>query len=177
MPCRIKNSLSCPLTASSILMLAAAAAIGAALTAQYGFGLHPCPLCIYQRIPYFIAFLLGLAAILPARRGKPKAAALLIALTAPVFLTGAAIAFYHHGVEQHWWSSFIEGCKVTLDAPDAQSLLDQIMAAGPARCDEIPWKDPVFGQSMAAWNIVASGALAVLSLLSAILIARRANGF
>lgn len=177
MDLKIKTALSDARVTSCALMLAAAAAIGTALTAQYGFGLHPCPLCLYQRMPYFAIFLLGLAALLPARRGRPKTAALLVALAAPVFMAGAAIAFYHHGVEQHWWASFLEGCKVTLDTGDAQSLLSQIMAAGPARCDEIPWADPVLGLSMAAWNAVISAAMAALSLLSAILIARRANGF
>lgn len=176
---RIKNILSNAQAVSLGLILIAAGALGAALTAQYVFGLKPCTLCLYQRVPYFIIFLLGLAAFVPARRGNPKRAALLIALAAIAYLAGAAIAFYHNGVEQHWWASILEGCKVELntEGQGAQGLLEQIMSSGPARCDQIPWVDPVLHLSMAAWNMLISGALAVIAGLSALLITRRANGF
>jgi disulfide bond formation protein DsbB len=79
------------------LMLAASAvALATALTAQYAFGLEPCVLCQYQRIPYWTAGAIALAAILVPvsdRRG--------IAWTlAVVFACGAALAVYHFGVEQ-----------------------------------------------------------------------------
>ena len=91
-------------------------------------------------------------------------------------MTGAAIASYHTGVEQHWWASALEGCKVSFDTGE-KSLMERIMSTPAARCDEIPWADPVLNLSMAAWNVIVSLILAALSAASAILIARKANGF
>ncbi len=173
----LKKTLSDARFISGLIAAASVAALGAAFTAQYGFGLTPCPLCIFQRIPYALTALLGLAGLVLAARGRgTKGAAALAALAAPVFLAGALIAFYHSGVEQHWWQSAVEGCKVTFDTQNTGSLLAKIESLGAAPCDQIAWVDPVFGLSMAVWNMIASAALSAISLAGAILIARRANG-
>lgn len=169
--------LSRPDFASCAVALASVSALGAALTAQYGFGLQPCTLCLYQRVPYVLAILLGLAGFIAAKHAQPRVSAFLVFLCALVFLAGGVIAAYHSGVEQHWWQSFLEGCHVDFGAASGADLLKKIQSTQAARCDEIPWADPVFGFSMAVWNIFVSGALFIASLISSILIARRANGF
>lgn len=145
------------------ILLACVGALGAALTAQFGFGLRPCVLCIYQRIPYLVAGLLAGAALLPAM--PRRSVVLLLGLCAVAFAINTGIAVFHVGVEQHWWAG-LNAC--TGEAPQAQSIQDlQAMLAGPppARCDQIPWE--MFGISMAGYNVFASLGLACFAGWSA----------
>ena len=152
-----------------LIFLAAALALLGALTAQYGFGLLPCHLCLYQRWPYGAVLILSAVTFFPAmpRRGR----VLLLALCALAFFGDAGIALYHTGVEQHWWAGPMT---CTGGAPIAGSL-DELkdMLAGPVavvRCDVIAWS--LFGISMAGYNIVYASACAVLAACAAIRLKR-----
>jgi len=132
------------------------AALGAAYTAQYGFDLEPCILCLYQRIPYAVAGVLALAAILmPRGTGR----VILAGACAPIFLIGAGLAFYHVGVEQHWWVS-VAGCGGSIASFSSASDLQAGLLAPPVKpCDAVDWT--LFGLSMAVYNTAASLVLAV----------------
>lgn len=133
------------------LMLAAvgAGALGMAYVAQYGFDLEPCILCLYQRIPYGVIAILGFSGMRWPHLLRP-----LFALAALVFLSGAAIAFYHVGVEQHWWAS-ATGCTGGLSPTiTTADLLKSLDAPPPKPCDAVDWT--VLGVSMAGWNVVFS---------------------
>jgi disulfide bond formation protein DsbB len=171
---KIKNLLASPALMSGFVLAVSLLALGAVLTAQYAFGLIPCTLCLYQRGPYVINALLGLVGLLLARRNQPRPAALMLCLASLFFLIGAAIAFYHAGVEQHWWVSILEGCKIDLN--NGGDIISQIEAKPAVRCDAIAWQDPLLSLSMAAWNAVASFIFFVLSLAGSIFSVRRANG-
>jgi disulfide bond formation protein DsbB len=62
---------------------ASALIVGSALISQYGFGMHPCKLCITQRWPYAIAIVLGVALFLVHH--KKQMAMLLLGLLFGVF--------------------------------------------------------------------------------------------
>lgn len=140
-----------------------AAALAAAYAAQYGFGLAPCILCLYQRIPYAIIIVLGLIGALWQK--YPRSFSGVIALT---FLANSVIAFYHTGVEQKWWKSFIEGCSSPDLSGNIEDLMARIEAAPVAACDSIPWQDPLIGLSMANYNVLFCAGLAIIALLSAL---------
>ena len=146
-----------------------------AYIAQYVFDLQPCILCLYQRPPFYIAACLGLIGFF-ASGPKPKIAAFAVFLCSLAFLAGSVIAFYHTGVELHWWRSFLEGCKVSFDPSKPGDILSIIESTQSVPCDEIPWSDPILGLSMANYNAMMSFGLANLSAISAILIARKSNG-
>lgn len=55
-------------------------ALAMAFTAEYVFDLKPCILCIYQRIPFAVAFLLGLVIYKLAKQEHFRGAALMINL-------------------------------------------------------------------------------------------------
>ncbi|HEY8191194.1 MAG TPA: disulfide bond formation protein B [Alphaproteobacteria bacterium] len=171
----LRNLLSDAATAGRGIAVISALALATVLTAQYGFGLKPCELCHFQRVPYVAALFLGLLVLLLAKKGKPKVAAALVFLCALIFAAGSGLGFYHAGVEQHWWRSFLEGCKI--DFSSGGDLLAQIEASAAVPCDRPAWVDPVIGMSMAAWNGIVSAGLAVGCMTSSILITRRANGF
>ena len=144
-----------PGQAPALLLLASAGALIFAFVAQYGFGLEPCVLCLYQRWPYAgVILLMGLAVAMPGLRPR------LLLLAALVFAVGGGIGVYHVGVEQHWWAGTAE-CTGGGAAQTVEELRRQLLGRKPARCDEAAF---VFlGLSMAGWNVVLSGALAGLS--------------
>jgi len=145
----------------------AALALAAALVSQYAYGLQPCVLCVYQRIPYGIVIVLGILGIVLGGK-NPKYGPFFLGATAGSFALNAVIAFYHSGVERHWWKSFLEGCAVPDMEGDITDVLARIAATPAARCDEIPWTDPVFGLSMANYNVMVCLALAMAALYALI---------
>ena len=134
-----------------------ALALAAAYTAQYGFGLQPCILCLYQRVPYAVVVALGALAFF----GPPRIGRWALVFTAVAFAAGAAIAFFHVGVEHKWWEG-TDGCKSTLDVTDLEALRAQIMGAKHVRCDEPTWF--LFGFTMAFYNMLMSAGLAALNI-------------
>lgn len=144
-----------------------------AFAAQYLFGLDPCILCLYQRIPYAIAVVLAAGALVAPTRGRLRPR--LVALCAVVFFAGAALAFYHVGVEQHWWGSFA-ACgghlvtDLTLDDLKAQ-LNGGSIPSKP--CDRVDWE--LFGLSLAGYNGIASLALGVACVVGARLVGQGAR--
>jgi len=143
------------------LALLAAFGSAAMLLGAFGFqiigGMAPCHLCILQRWPHGLAFGVGLLALLLPNRW-------LYALGAGIVLFGAGIAFYHVGVEQHWWLGPTTCSSQGVTGMSAQQLMTQILQAPLVRCDEIPWS--MFGLSMAAWNGVISVGLAGIWLIA-----------
>lgn len=170
-----KELLANPIVVCGGIFLISALSLMTALISQYVFGLEPCILCIYQRWPYGIAMLLataGLAMLYDEHRVKYTAIAVL--LCAAVFFAGGLIAFYHVGVEQHWWISAVEGCVANFETgsiEDLKALLDSTPAV---RCDQVAWS--FLGISMAGYNMLLSFALAAGCALSALFIQRKING-
>ena len=71
------------------------------LSSQYWGGLSPCELCLLQRWPWGVAIVISfIATLVGSRPALPWVAALLAA----VFAIGSGLAFYHVGVEQHWFA-------------------------------------------------------------------------
>ena len=145
----------------TLVMLASAGALGVALIAQYGYQLNPCELCSYQRIPYGSIILFGGFAL--AFGGWDRAG--IGYLFGIIFFIGAVLAFYHTGVEQHWWQSATScggGQPMPKNLAQLKVELTKIM---PKACDNIDWT--LFGFSMSVYNIAASLVLSTICILSA----------
>ena len=132
---------------------------GGALVSQYGFGLHPCEMCYWQRWPHQAAILLALLAlILRKNDGAMRALTLLAAVAIAI---SGAIGIFHAGVEYGWW----QGLTTCSSSGSGPITLDDIMAAPIVRCDVPQWTlGPI---SLAGFNAIFSlGAAAyVLTLL------------
>lgn len=129
-----------------ISLLVAIAALGAALVAQFGFGLKPCILCLYARIPY--AVLIVVCAVALLRPDKEHLFFLVLIWLG--FVVAFAISFFHVGVEQHWWE-LAGGCPVEkLKALTPDEMLAELLATPLAKCDEVAWR--LFGISIVIWN-------------------------
>jgi disulfide bond formation protein DsbB len=144
-------------TATWLLLAVAAGGLAAAYTAQYVFGIMPCELCLWQRGPYWAGIAVALLALfgpLPFRR-------VMLALLVPVWLTSAGLAFYHVGVEQHWWLH--DGaCSNSMGmALTVESVREMLLNQPVVRCDEVNWS--FLGISMPIWNAALSLAMAVFA--------------
>jgi disulfide bond formation protein DsbB len=140
-----------------LFALASAGALLGAFTAQYGLGMAPCHLCLLQRYPHALVVAISIACYfyLPEKHHKYAYALLSVTLA-----TGMAIAIKHVGVEAGWLES---SCVATM--PSGLNLEDiraRIMAAPRVSCDQAA--ATLFGVSMAGWNALYSGVLALLAL-------------
>jgi disulfide bond formation protein DsbB len=153
--------------AFSAILAVSAFSLSTAFYAEAVLLLEPCRLCIYQRYPFFIAALIGILGLL--LRKDIKTGRILLGLCALLFLINSGTAVYHTGVEQRWWISAFEGCSVTFDGADStKTMLENIMSAPSGSCEDIPWADPVFGFSMANYNIVLCFGLFVFCAIAAV---------
>lgn len=130
--------------------------LGGALISEYGFGLYPCEMCMWQRWPHLAAIILALGGLLLR---KQKASALLVLLAAAGILISGLIGGFHAGVEYGWWEG-VTSCATNV--PAGGDMLDSIMSAPLVRCDVAPWS--LFGISLAGYNFLLSGGGAMLIL-------------
>lgn len=134
--------------------LLSAMTLGAAYISQYGFGLKPCILCLYQRIPYALNILLGTIAFLATFR-YPRLVMLMLYLSAAIFFIGAAIAGFHVGVEQGWWKGLPScGGAILPENASLEELRHALTQQEVVRCDKPAWT--LFGISMAGYNLLVS---------------------
>jgi disulfide bond formation protein DsbB len=140
---------------TALLLVGPAIVLGGALAFQYIGGLYPCEMCMWQRW----ALVSGLTlALLGWALGQPRA---VLGLAALAVLSGAGIAAFHVGVEQHWWQG-ITTCAAAPMTGSTADVMSQIMAQPLVRCDAIAWS--LFGVSMAGWNVLVSSMIGGIAL-------------
>src|ERR1700751_4190007 len=91
-------------TAAVLVVAGGTATILGAYYFQYVMNLAPCPLCLEQRIAYYVSIPLAVVIAIAASRGMPRgvvAAGLGIIMFAMLFNSG--LALFHAGVEWKWW--------------------------------------------------------------------------
>ena len=122
---------------------------------EYRLGHEPCKLCLYERIPYFLSMLL-IVKILFIKKYE-KATLLILCL---VFITSTALAFYHFGIEQGFFSE-----SLVCAAEDLSKILSKEELLKELKQNSISCKDVSFrilGLSLAAINTIFSLVLSVI---------------
>jgi len=148
----------------------AIAAIGLATIAgflffQFVLGYPPCPLCLEQRIAYYIAVPLAAMILLGLSVGSSRKVLVLALLAiAAAMLWNAGLGVYHSGIEWQWWPG-PQQCSGTTSNFSGGSLLDQLQKTPVVRCDEAPWR--FLGLSLAGYNVLISLTLAAIALWGA----------
>ena len=152
-------------TAALVVALAGAATIAGAWFFELVLKLRPCPLCLEQRVPYYIAIPLALIVALAAWRKAPRAIVItgLVAL-ALLMLWGTYLGVFHAGVEWKLWSGPAE-CSGATQLGPAGGLLDRLKTIVVVRCDEAAWR--FLGISLAGYNALITAALAAVALWGA----------
>jgi disulfide bond formation protein DsbB len=159
-----------PWSVPALIALVSATALASAMASEIWGGLQPCILCYYQRYAYWAALAIGLAGVAAAR--FPGTRRPLVLLGGLAFLTGAAIAAFHVGVEQHWWRG-TDACHAPTFDPEMsiEDMRKMLMEQPIVTCDSIPWS--LFGISMAGYNVLASLIFAGASFWAAARLSKR----
>ena len=153
--------------AAAVVAAGGSAAILGAWFFQYVIGLKPCPLCLEQRIAYYVAIPLAVLLVVGARAGA-KRKVLLAGLVAigGFMLWNAGLGTYHSGVEWKLWAGPQE-CSGALEGlGSAGGLLKQLESISVVRCDQAAWQ--FLGLSLAGYNVLISLALAGAALAGAV---------
>lgn len=157
----IKSTLTNPKQMLHLLGLGSLFLMMMALYFEHFMGLHPCKMCIWQRIPHIAIIGLGLLSFVPNLQPLHRP---LLVLMSVILLIGAGIAFWHSGVELKIFSG-PASCSAAMSlSGDPSALLDQILAAPIVRCDEVPWS--FLGLSMANWNFVISFGMMITAVIA-----------
>ena len=128
------------------------ALLASALVGQYVFGLHPCELCILQRVPYAFIALIGFGGCFIK---SPRILYFLAIFCSLLFLIDAGIAFYHTGVEYGFFPAPTTCSGGGNSGQTIEEMRSAIRGAPLVSCAQA--MAYIFGLSMAAWNFLAAG--------------------
>ena len=167
-----------PREASLAIVALSVLALASALAIQHIGGIRPCPLCLEQRIAYYAAVPLALAAFFLAGP-KPYLARALLGIIAVAFVVNTGLGIYHSGVEWRWWPGPDTCSGLGSIATNPRDLLKSLQTGTSAvvRCDEAPIR--ILGLSLAGYGALLSAFLAMLAAAGGLGIdlAARLRGF
>ena len=146
-------------TGRALWLLAAAVATLAAVWIFELLGYAPCELCLAERYAFYAGAPIAALTAYLSNRGAHGIARSLFVLLALIFVANAGFAFYHVGVEQHWWAG-PTACTGSLSGPvDANDLMKSLNSVRVVNCDEVQLR--ILGLSLAGWDVIASAAMAI----------------
>tara|TARA_B100000686_G_C16395977_1_gene764815 strand:+ start:155 stop:640 length:486 start_codon:yes stop_codon:yes gene_type:complete len=122
---------------------------------EYKLGHQPCKLCLYERIPYFLAILLIVKMLFI--KSYERVTLLILSL---VFVVSSILAFYHFGIEQGFFDE-----SLTCTAPELSKTLSKEQILEQLKQNTLSCKDvslKILGLSLAAINTIFS---LILSLI------------
>ena len=129
-----------------------------ALIIQYWLGHDPCKLCLYERIPYFLSMLLIIKIIFIKKYEK-----VILLILFLVFMSSTALAFYHFGIEQGFFSESLACTTGDLSKTlSKEELLEQLKQNG-ISCKDVSFR--ILGFSLAAINTIFSLVLSVIFIM------------
>ena len=116
---------------------------------EYILGHQPCNLCVYERIPYFLAILIVLI-----NYKYNKLEKYLILSLAIIFLIATILSLYHLGIEQGFiQESLLCDLEKGANIVDKDKILKQLQQKS-ISCKDVTFK--VFGLSLTNYNIIIS---------------------
>ena len=116
---------------------------------EYILGHQPCILCLYERIPFFLALLIVLI-----NYKYDKFEKYLILLLSIIFLIATILSLYHLGIEQGFiQESLLCNLEKGANILDKDEILKQLQQKS-ISCKDVTFK--VFGLSLTSYNIIIS---------------------
>jgi disulfide bond formation protein DsbB len=135
-------------------IVACAGLMAYALYAQYGLGLEPCPLCIFQRIGVIFLGLMFLAAALHDPRGGGRYIyGSLIALAALLTVAVAARQLYIQSLPPGTLPSCGAPLAMLLRFMPVMEVVRRVLS-GSGECGEVNWT--LLGLAMPAWVLISA---------------------
>ena len=116
---------------------------------EYILGHQPCNLCLYERIPYFLAILIVLI-----NYKYNKLEKYIILSLAIIFLIATILSLYHLGIEQGFiQESLLFDLEKGANILDKDKILKQLQQKN-ISCKDVTFK--IFGLSLTSYNIIIS---------------------
>ena len=116
---------------------------------EYILGHQPCNLCVYERIPYFLAILIVLI-----NYKYNKLEKYLMLLLAIIFLIATILSLYHLGIEQDFiQESLLCNLEKEANILDKDEILKQLQQKN-ISCKDVTFQ--IFGLSLTSYNIIIS---------------------
>ena len=116
---------------------------------EYILGHQPCSLCLYERVPFFLAILIVLI-----NYKYDKLEKYFILLLAIIFFIATILSLYHIGIEQGFiQESFLCDLKKGANIIDKDEILKQLQQKS-ISCKDVTFK--IFGLSLTNYNIIIS---------------------
>ena len=116
---------------------------------EYILGHQPCNLCVYERIPYFLAILIVLI-----NYKYNKLEKYLILSLAIIFLIATILSLYHLGIEQGFiQESLLCDLEKGANIVDKDEILKQLQQKS-ISCKDVTFK--IFGLSLTSYNMIIS---------------------
>ena len=114
---------------------------------EYILGHQPCSLCLYERIPFFLAIL-----IILINYQYNKLEKYFILLLAIIFFIATILSLYHIGIEQGFiQESLLCDLKKGANIIDKDEILKQLQQKS-ISCKDVTFK--IFGLSLTSFNII-----------------------
>ncbi|MBP6014967.1 MAG: disulfide bond formation protein B [Alphaproteobacteria bacterium] len=154
---QLQRGTAHPLFPGAAIAALGLAIIGGAYVFEYLVGLKPCPLCLEQRVPWYVLIVLGGVIVGASNAKAPRMVVIALFVAAiGVALWSVYLGGYHTGVEYKWWPGPQTCSGSALDLPTGEGgLLNDLSSSEIVRCDEIPWA--LFGLiSLAGFNFLFS---------------------
>ena len=133
----------------TVIFLISFIALVSAYFIEYILGHQPCNLCLYERIPYFLAILIVLI-----NYKYNKLEKYIILSLAIIFLIATILSLYHLGIEQGFiQESLLCDLEKGANILDKDEILKQLQQKN-IRCKDVTFK--IFGLSLTSYNIIIS---------------------
>ncbi len=147
-------------SAAAVVFAVGLATIGGFLFFEYVLGYPPCPLCLDQRMAFYVSVPLAALLWLGAGHGAARKVLLLgFLVIAALMLWNTGLAVFHAGVEWKLWQGPTD-CSGPLNSlGSAGGLMQKLQSIKIVRCDEAAWR--MFGISMAGYDVLISLFLAI----------------
>ena len=116
---------------------------------EYILGYQPCSLCLYERVPYFLAIF-----VILINYKYDKLEKYLIILLVIIFFIATMLSLYHLGIEQGFvQESLLCNIEKGANITDKNEILKQLEKKS-VSCKDVTFK--IFGLSLTSYNIIIS---------------------
>ena len=150
-----------PAAVSAIIGVVGALTIIGFFFFEFGMGLPPCPLCLEQRIAFYICVPLAGMLWLGAQYGAARKVLIFGFLAVVAFmLWNAGLGAYHAGIEWKFWPGPADCSGAITDLSAPGGLMGQLQSINVVRCDQAAWR--FLGLSLPGWNVLVSLGMAAL---------------
>jgi disulfide bond formation protein DsbB len=149
-------------SAAAVVFAVGLATMGGFFFFEYVLGYPPCPLCLDQRMAFYVSVPLAALLWLGATHGAARKVLLLgFIVIAALMLWNTGLSAYHAGVEWKFWAGPTD-CSGPLNSlGSAGGMLEKLQSIRVVRCDEAAWR--LFGVSLAGYDVLVSLFLAAVA--------------